>query len=458
MFEKYLDKLEYKVIIEKLEKNCKTEVGKTLAFNLKPYSNVNDVKKALDETDEALKLSQKSGIFPISNFDDFSMIFKRLDSNLSLSAKLLLDVSSLLKNADELKKYYSNSEFDLKILNDYFYNLYINNDIEKKISSSIISSSEIADTASSKLSSLRKNRKNLEIGIKNKLNTIIHSNSYSKYLMESVITIRNDRYVVPVKEEYKSFVKGFVHDVSSSGSTLYIEPLQVFDMNNEINNLIVEENKEIDRILDNLSSLLFPIVSFLKQDISIIGKLDFISSKVKLAIDYDCTKPELKDYIDLKGARHPLIDKEKVVPINIMLGKDFKTLVITGPNTGGKTVSLKTVGLLCLLAQSGLFIPAKENSCIKVFDNVFADIGDEQSIEESLSTFSAHIKNIVHILNNFTENSLILVDELGSGTDPIEGSALAISLLEYFYNHQALTIATTHYQEIKYYCINHKRI
>ena len=462
---KNLNKIEYNVILDKLENNCRTYVGKEISKKLIPFSDEKKVKNALDETNTALYFCHKIGSFPINQFDDLSVTIKQLKSEVTISSKQLLDMASVLENARSLKEYYSEITKELYIdkeknadfssLDSLFENLYMNKEIENSIKQKIISSMEVADNASPKLASLRHNRKNIETGIKNKLNTIIHSSTYSKYIMESVVTIRNGRYVIPVKYEYQSFVKGFVHDTSQSGATVYIEPLQVFELNNEINNLINEENKEIELIIQKLSESLFPIANSLENDINLIGKFDFISSKVKLAIEYDCTMPIISNFVDLKNARHPLIAKEKVVPISINLGKDFNVLVITGPNTGGKTVTLKTIGLLCAMAQSGLLIPVSDGSTIKIFDNIFADIGDEQSIEESLSTFSSHIKNIVQILNTFTNNSLILVDELGSGTDPIEGANLAISLLEEFYKKGALVVATTHYHEIKNYCISH---
>lgn len=457
MINKNLDKIEYYEIKNILKENCKTYGGKQIAENLVPYSDESKVKRYLDETTEALNLIHELGTFPISSLDDTSMQVKQLESEMVVSAKYLLLFAEILRTSRELKNYFANSKESNEFLTEYFENLYINEDIERKIFSCIISESEISDTASPKLAQLRRSRKSLELGIKDKLNTILHSNSYSKYMMESVITIRNDRFVIPVKSEYRDKVKGFVHDTSSSGSTVYIEPLAIFEINNSINNCIVEENKEIERILQVLSYSLFPIANSLKNTINLIGKLDFISAKATFSIHYDCSCPELKDYIDLKNARHPLIDKDKVVPTSLSLGKDgITTLVITGPNTGGKTVTLKTVGLLCAMAQSGMHIPASEGSCIKVFDNIFADIGDDQSIEASLSTFSSHITNIVKILDEFTEKSLILVDELGSGTDPIEGANLAISLLEKFHNDGAFTLATTHYHEIKNYCISNE--
>lgn len=456
MLKKYLDKLEFNEITRMLSTYCYTYVGKHLASSLEPFTDSDKINKYLDETSEACHLISSAGAFPIGDIADLSLQLKKLDSNIVFNAKSLLEIADLLKTSRNLKEYYKNSELSLDLLSVYFDELYSNLDIENKIYTSIISESEIADNASSTLSYIRRNKKSIEANIKDKLNHILHSSEYSKYMMDQVVTIRNNRYVIPVKEEYRNNVKGFIHDTSSSGSTVYIEPMVIFDMNNKVNSLILEENKEIEKILADLSNLLFPIVNNLKQSYDLVGMLDFISAKAKFAADYSCIRPELGNYINLKGARHPLIDKENVVPIDIELGRSFNTLVITGPNTGGKTVTLKTVGLLCAMAQAGLCIPACEGSQIKVFDYIYADIGDEQSIEESLSTFSSHIKNIVQIIHNFTKDSLILVDELGAGTDPLEGASLAISLLEFFNSNNAFTIATTHYHEIKNYCITHE--
>lgn len=451
------EKLEFNFIRNSLNNLAYTFEGKKLALNLKPSSNSLEVRSLLNETQDALNATNINGNFPISALLDFSLWIKKLKSSSTLTAKGLLDLCSILRISRELSEYYKKleSNISLETLKPYFEALYSNKDIEKKISSAIISEDLIADEASNKLFSIRQSRKSLESDIKSKLNAFIHSSSHSKYIMDPVVTIRSGRFVVPIKEEYKSVVKGFIHDTSSSGSTVYIEPMAVFEINNKINDLLVEENKEIERILQELSNLLIPIADKIESNIYLIGKLDFISAKAKLAIDMNATMPLLTTEINLIKARHPLIPKDKVVPIDIYVGKNFSTLVITGPNTGGKTVSLKTVGLLCLMAQSGLFIPASENSTVKVFDNVFADIGDEQSIEESLSTFSSHMTNIVNIVDKVTSKSLVLVDELGSGTDPIEGANLAIALLEYFHNKGAITIATTHYHEIKNYCITH---
>ena len=450
-----LDKLEFNAIREKVANFAYTHEGKNLVMNLEPSSNSLEVSHSLAETSDAINAIHIKGNFPISNIDDFSLWIKILKSGSALSSKSLLDLCSILRISRELLDYYKDFEISLSSLDDYFSMLYSNKDIEKKISSSIISEDVISDDASSKLFSIRKTKKSLEADIKLKLNSFIHSSTYSKYIMDPVVTIRDSRYVIPVKEEYRSFVKGFIHDTSASGSTVYIEPMAVFEMNNKINNLTLDENKEIERILKSLTDLLYPIANYIEKDIDLIGKLDFISARARFAIETNSTLPILSDEINLIKARHPLIPNEKVVPIDIYVGKNFSTLVITGPNTGGKTVSLKTVGLLCLMAQSGLFIPANENSKVKVFDNIFADIGDEQSISESLSTFSSHMTNIVKVVQAVNNNSLVLVDELGSGTDPIEGANLALALLEYFHNKGAITIATTHYHEIKNYCITH---
>ena len=451
------EKLEFNFIRDSLNNLTYTFEGKKLASNLKPSSNSLEVQSLLNETQDALNAININGNFPISEVSDFSLWIKKLKSGSTLTSKGLLDLCGILRISRELSEYYKKVEnnISLETLKPYFEALYSNKDIENKISSAIISEDLIADEASNKLFSIRQSRKSLESDIKSKLNAFIHSSSHSKYIMDPVVTIRSGRFVVPIKEEYRSVVKGFIHDTSSSGSTVYIEPIAVFEINNKINDLLVEENKEIERILQELSNLLIPIVDKIESNMYLIGKLDFISAKAKLALNMNATMPLLTDEINLIKARHPLIPKDKVVPNNIYVGKNFTTLVITGPNTGGKTVSLKTVGLLCLMAQSGLFIPANENSKVKVFDNIFADIGDEQSIEESLSTFSSHMTNIVNIVDKVTSKSLVLVDELGSGTDPIEGANLAIALLEYFHNKGAITIATTHYHEIKNYCITH---
>lgn len=362
----------------------------------------------------------------------------------------------LLKMCRELKEYfYDDSSVTFEYLEKYFSFLYSNPSIEKNIFDKIIDENTVADNASSKLASLRRNRKNFEQEVKDKLNGFIHSSTYAKYIMEPIVTIRNNRYVIPVKEEYRSYIKGFIHDTSSSGSTLYIEPTSIFELNNKINHIKIEEDIEIERILQILSSSLYEYVDQLKNNLALIASIDLIFAKANFGIDSFGIIPVLNNnkYIDLYKAKHPLIDKDKVVPIDISLGKSYVSLLITGPNTGGKTVALKTVGLLLLMAYSGIPIPCSESSSISVFSHIFADIGDEQSIQESLSTFSAHIKNIVEITNITDNNSLVLLDELGSGTDPLEGAALAISILSYLKDIGSIVCCTTHYQELKEYAL-----
>ena len=458
----YLKKLEYPIILEKLASNCHTYIGKELAYNLLPSNNKETVKELLNQTQEATNLIQRVSLPPICEIANIEIYIKLLESYTQISAKGLLDIANILEMSYELKQYFYNfSEHeDFVILNNYFYNLYSNSGISDKIKKSILDENTIADSASYNLANIRRKKSHLEQEIKNKLNSILHSSSYSKYIQENVVTIRNDRYVIPIKEEYRSQVKGFIHDISASGSTVFIEPVSIFEVNNQINNLKIEEKAEIDKILHNLSTLLYPCINQLREDVHIIGTLDFIFAKAKYSNKINGVTPIVNEekFVNLINARHPLIDSSKVVPTSISIGKDYTLLIITGPNTGGKTVNLKTVGLLECMACSGLNIPVSENSSIYVFDEIYADIGDDQSISDSLSTFSSHMTNISKIVNTFTENSLILVDELGSGTDPLEGANLAISILEYLKSKNALTIATTHYQELKRYAIVTKNV
>ena len=456
MNKNYLKKLEFDQVLQKLTEYCHTYIGKEKALELKPSSDKDYVKKALLETSEAVSLMERNSTPPISEIEDIRVYIKMLESSSTLTAKALLDICNILNIADELKAYFSDflDDESYENLRIYFENLYTNSTIVDKIKKSIIDSETIAANASSALSTIRRHIRQAEQEVKNKLNSILHS-SYSKYMQENVVTIRNDRFVIPVKQEYRSQIKGFVHDISSSGSTVFIEPMSVFEANNTINNLRVDEAAEIERILQNLSSLLFPYTDELFSDIESIGILDFIFAKAKYSNSIKGITPTINEtkYVNLIKARHPLIDATSVVPITINIGQDYSLLIITGPNTGGKTVSLKTVGLLEAMACSGLNIPAEEKSSIYVFDEIFADIGDDQSIADSLSTFSSHMKNISNIVNTATSESLILVDELGSGTDPLEGANLAISILEYFKNKNILTLATTHYQELKKYAL-----
>lgn len=454
--EAILNKLEYNEIIDVLEKHCKTYLGKNMCDSLKPSFSFELVDVLLNETKEADTLLHQKGSPPFYETDELEKYIKILKSNQTLSIKGLLNIGMLLRIARELKDYfYDNNTSSFINLEKYFTLLYSNPSIEKSIFDKIIDESTIADNASKKLSSLRRNRKNFEQEVKDKLNSYIHSSTYAKYIMEPIVTIRNNRYVIPVKEEYRSYIKGFVHDTSSSGSTLYIEPTSIFDLNNKINHIKIEEDLEIEKILHQLSASLYAYTTELDNDLNLIANIDLIFAKAHFGIEINGITPILNNekFVDLHKARHPLIDKDKVVPINIGLGKDYVSLLITGPNTGGKTVALKTLGLLLLMAYSGIPIPCSEGSNICVFTYIFADIGDEQSIQESLSTFSAHMKNIVEITKKANDNSLVLLDELGSGTDPVEGAALAISILSYLKSINALVCCTTHYQELKEFAL-----
>ena len=454
----YLEKLEFDKVLKQLSNFCSTYLGKQSALNLKINNDKHIVKQKLAETEEAVRLIYKNSTPSFGDIQDIKKYLINLESSQSLSPKGLLDLNNIFLCAMDSKKYfakdYINKE-EFPILEELFSNLYTNESITKTISTSIIDENTIDDRASAELQKIRKKIRTLEQDIRSKLNSMIHSSNFSKYIQENVVTIRNDRFVIPIKEEYRSQVKGFVHDVSNAGSTLFIEPISIFELNNEINQLRLEEEVEIEKILQKLTSLFYPYIEELKTDLEIIGSLDFIFAKAKYSKSIAGITPKINSEkeISLINARHPLIDSSNVVPISIELGKNFSTLLITGPNTGGKTVTLKTVGLLTCMACSGLNIPADEKSSIFVFENIFADIGDDQSIADSLSTFSSHMTNIVDITKNANENSLILVDELGSGTDPLEGANLAISILDYFKNTGALTIATTHYQELKKYAL-----
>ena len=453
-----LKKLEFNKILEKISNYCKTYIGKNYVSELRPSQDKENIQEMLNETSQGVILIQRNSTPPLGEIADITVYLKALESYGTLSIKALLEIQNILQMSANLKKYFEKDYLetsDFSAIEQYFLDLYVNPSIVATFAKSIVDEDTIADTASSKLQDIRRRERKIEQDIRSKLNGILHSSTYSKYMRENLVTIRNGRFVIPVKEEYRGAVKGFVHDMSSSGSTVFIEPIAVFDLNNELSNLHIEEELEIERILQNLSGLLYPYTTELENNVQLIGKLDFIFAKAHYSLNLHCTTPEINDekFIDFKNARHPLIDPANVVPISVELGKDFSSLIITGPNTGGKTVTLKTIGLLSAMACSGLNIPAEEHSSFYIFDHIFADIGDEQSISESLSTFSSHMSNIVKITQTATSNSLILVDELGSGTDPLEGAHLAISILQYFTEMKCLTVATSHYQELKKYAL-----
>lgn len=451
---KTLQKLEFNEIRKILSNFAITYIGKNKANELLPLETKKEISKALAQTSEAVSLLYKLGSIPVSEIENITVHIKHLENSDSLNIKQLLDLIKILQTSQNLKDYFDKEIVDI---NDFpnlvnlFENLYTNPRIVSIISQAIVDENTLDDSASSELKNIRNSIRKKEQEIHAKLNSLLHS----KYIQEPIVTIRNGRFVIPVKNEYRSEIKGFVHDISLSGSTVFIEPISIFDINNEINNLKNSENIEIEKILMRLSSLFFNQIENLTNTSNLIGLLDFIFAKAKYSKKYDFTEPVINDekYINLINCYHPLISPDTVVKNTIELGKNFTSLIITGPNTGGKTVILKTTGLLILMGMSGLHIPAKEGSSIFIFDEVFADIGDEQSIADSLSTFSSHITNIAYLLNKATENSLVLVDELGSGTDPIEGSSLAISILEHLNKLNILTIATTHYHEIKNFAL-----
>ncbi len=455
MEQKYLDKLEFNKVLEMLENYAVTYLGKEMVKNLKPSFNKNEVQINLKETEQADILTHRIGGIPLGEIDNINVHLRTLEAGGTLSIKQLLELAKVLKMSRELKEYYEKvseiENVDTNKLRNYFFDIYTNVVIEDKMFKSIIDENTLDDHASKNLYIIRRNIKQIQNEIKNKLNNYLHS----KYLQEAFITIRNGRYVIPVKQEYRNEIKGFVHDISASGATVFVEPLPVFEMNNRINTLKLEEANEIQKIQQELSELFMGITRELDTNIKIIGKLDFIFAKAKFGIANYGVSPIINDkkIVKLNKARHPLIDKDKVVPVDIEIGEKYNTLVITGPNTGGKTVTLKTIGLLSCMGMSGLYIPAGEKSSIYVFDNIFADIGDEQSIADSLSTFSSHMINIVDMMKKSTQNSLILLDELCSGTDPQEGANLAISILEELNGKQSINIVTTHYSEIKNYAI-----
>ena len=456
MDEQFFEKIEFTTIRQILSNYCKTYIGKNKAIGLLPYLSLNEINKAISQTTEALKLIFRRGNVPIEEIADITIHLKKIKDASTLSITELLDVANILKISRQTYDYFFNNEFDanqddFKLLNNLFNNLYKNVNIEKEIYRCIIDENTIDDHASPELLRIRRSKKNKESEIKNRLNTFLNS----KYVQDAIITIRDGRYVIPIKSEYKADVKGFVHDVSSSGSTFYIEPMAIFEINNEIISLETEEKIEIEKILQKLSGLLFGLENEIENTINLIGLLDFIFAKAKFSKDYDMNEPIISNdrIIQLNSAWHPLINKDIAVKNDICVGNEFNTLIITGPNTGGKTVSIKTVGLLALMALSGMHITAGENSKIPIFDNIFLSIGNEQSISDSLSTFSAHITNIVKILEKVSKKSLVLLDELGTGTDPVEGAALGISILEKLQSIGCLTLATTHYPQIKEYAI-----
>ncbi len=457
MNEKVLKTLEYNKIIAQLVEKADSAPGKRLCEDLLPMVDIENIRKAQTETKDALtRLFQKGSTSFGGNYDiGFSLRTLEIGSTLSMTE--LLKVARLLDNVNRIKTYGRRDREDAPVdsLDEYFELLTPLTQLANEINRCILSEEEVADDASPKLKSIRRNMILTNEKIHNQLNSMVNG-SHRTYLQDAVITMRNNRYCIPVKAEYKGQVHGMIHDQSSTGSTFFIEPAAVVSLNNQLRELELEEQKEIEVILATLSAQIGDHVEEIRVNQRMMTTLDFIFAKAKLAMEQNATRPVFNTdhYIHIRKGRHPLLDKKKVVPIDIYLGKDFDLLIITGPNTGGKTVSLKTVGLFTLMGQAGLHIPALDRSELSIFTEVYADIGDEQSIEQSLSTFSSHMTSIVHILAHADADSLCLFDELGAGTDPTEGAALAIAILNYLHDRGIRTMATTHYSELKIYALS----
>lgn len=449
---KSLTTLEYDKIIDRLVSFAASDKAKERLKKLVPMTDIHDINAALSETSDALSRVYAKGAVSFGGVHDVGASVKRLEIGSSLNTVELLHISSLLTAATRVKNYYEDTTDSLT---GYFHALEPLTPLNTEIKRCILSEDEISDDASANLRSIRRQKVLAAERIHTELNKMLNSSSVRNCLQDFVITSRSGRYCLPVKAEYKSQVPGMVHDQSATGSTLFIEPAAVVKLNNDIRELELKEQAEIEAILAELSAKASEFTDELLTDFQVLTTLDFIFAKAQMSKQYKCSCPVMNtnNYINIKKGRHPLIDPHKVVPIDIYLGKNFNLLIITGPNTGGKTVSLKTVGLLTLMAQSGLHIPALDHSELAVFDNVFADIGDEQSIEQSLSTFSSHMTNTVSILKEADAHSLILFDEIGAGTDPTEGAALAISILNDLHKRGITTMATTHYSEIKVYAL-----
>lgn len=457
MNQKTFQTLEFNKILNMLKGYTQNEKVQERILNLAPETDLNRVKRMQQETTEAAGVLLRRGSAPGFTVSDVSGAVMRTGRGGAMTMHELLSLSTAMSTARRLKAYIEEDKpsegTNLRALSDALENL---KQVENEINEKIISEDEMADGASPALFAIRRKLKTQAGKIRDTLNSIITSGRFQKFLQEPIITMRGDRYVVPVKAENKNEIKGIVHDASSSGSTVFIEPASVVEMTNEITELKGKEKEEIERILYELSTFVSEFAEQILANFNTVYELDFIFCKARLSLSQNAAEPELNDQgvIRIKSGRHPLLDKTRVVPIDISLGDVYDTLIITGPNTGGKTVSLKTLGLFTLMAQSGLHISAASGSTMAVFDNVFADIGDEQSIEQNLSTFSSHIVNLVGILNEVTQNSLVLADELGAGTDPTEGAALAVSIIEYLRNFGAHIAATTHYSELKMYALS----
>lgn len=458
-YEKSLNILELPVVLDMLAAEAVTDGGKEACHSLRPSSDRLEVKNRLAETSAAKEMMVVRGSPSLSGIKDIRPSLSRADLGGSLNTIELLNIARVLQCARLVKGYTSDDKLGKSCIDHLFAALHANRFLEEKITGSIVGEDEIADSASSELANIRRKIRAASARVRDCLQKIISSPSYAKVLQEPIITMRSDRFVVPVKAECKGAIPGLVHDISASGATLFIEPMAAVKANNELRELAAKEKTEIERILAELSADCAAHAEDIASDYSYLITLDGIFARAKLSYKLNGIEPELREKgVVLRRARHPLLPKDKAVPISLELGEDFDTLIITGPNTGGKTVTLKTIGLLNVMAQCGLHIPADDGSGVPVYRHVLADIGDEQSIEQNLSTFSAHMTNIVHILNECDADSLLLFDELGAGTDPTEGAALAIAVIEHARKMGANVAATTHYAELKVYATNENGI
>lgn len=453
--QRYFYTLELDKVLAKLADQANCDDSKRMALSLTPSDDFSTVQLLMKKTSDAYMLSARYTSPSLHKLKNCEMALRKAEKGSNLSLRELMDVSSVLHNIRSVKDWRKRCEGESTSLDPLFEVLTPNRELENTIDNAVLSEEELADSASAELASLRRKINQAKLRVRERLDQLIKSPTQSKYLQEALVTQRDGRFVVPVKSEYRSEIKGLVHDTSSSGATLFIEPMAVVEANNEIRVLQAKEKQEVDRIIMELSVKVGEFAESIIYSYRSLVEIDLYFAKASLAYKMKATVPNILQTgeIDLKRARHPLIDPEKVVPIDVNLGKDFNTLVITGPNTGGKTVTLKTMGLLTLMAMCGLMLPVAENSSISVYKKVLVDIGDEQSIEQSLSTFSAHMTNIVSIIEEADSDSLVLIDELGSGTDPVEGAALAISIMERLAMYGAKVGATTHYAEIKEYAL-----
>lgn len=454
MDKKILETLEYDKITAMLETHARCQIGKERARKLEPLTELAELNAELDLTSEAEAVLFRLGQSPIDEFPDTRDTLKRIKAVSALSMRELLDLASCLR-AIRIAKSALTKEPDQMRLASMAVNLPSYKFIEDELNRCILNEDEMFDGASPALSRIRRELRVANEKVREKLNSMIRSSTYQQYLQDPIITMRNGRFVIPVKQEYRKQIPGLIHDQSGSGQTLFIEPAAVVELGNTFKKLLAQERDEIERILSELTSMVAPYGEDIYNALILLGEIDLRFAKAQLARDMNAVRPEMNDELRIRivRGRHPLLDKAKAVPIDIWLGEDFKTLIITGPNTGGKTVTLKTVGLFTLMAQAGMFVPADIGTRLGVFKNVYADIGDEQSIEQSLSTFSSHMTRLVGILKNADDKSLVLLDELGAGTDPIEGAALAMSILETLYGRRSTTLATTHYSEIKAFAL-----